>query len=72
MIRRFKYGAVVDEIDGKQTSQVQIPLLKNKDSQKKINNLVLEANQKRYKAYLLEQEALNIINTQVINQRSSL
>lgn len=66
LIKHFKYGAVVDEIDGKQTSQVQIPLLKNKDSQKKINDLVLEANQKRYNAYLLEQEAINMVNEEVL------
>jgi type I restriction enzyme S subunit len=68
LIRRFKYGAVVDEIDGKQTSEVQIPLLKNKGSQEKINDLVLEANQKRYEAYLMEQEAINIVNTLVLGQ----
>lgn len=62
LITRFTYGAVVDEIDDKQLGQVQIPLLKNKDSQKKINGLVLEANQKRYEAYILEQEALQIMN----------
>ncbi len=66
LIRRFKYGAVVDEIDGRQTSQVQIPLLKNKDSQKKINDLVLEANQKRYMAYILEQQAIGMIDNLVL------
>jgi len=68
LITHFKYGAVVDEIDSKQVSQVQIPLLKNKDSQKKINDSVLEANQKRYNAYLLEQKAISVVNNLVLNQ----
>lgn len=62
LINRFTYGAVVDEIDDKQLGKVQIPLLKNKDIQNKINNLVLEANKKRSEAYILEQEALQIMN----------
>ena len=66
LITRFTYGAVVDEIDDKHVAQVQIPILKNKDIQQKINDLVLDANQKRYEAYLLEQEALKIINDSVI------
>lgn len=65
LITRFTYGAVVDEIDDKQLAQVQIPLLKNKNIQKKINDLVLEANQKRYEAYVLEQDALQLMNSLV-------
>ena len=66
LLRRFIYGAVVDEIDTNHVSQVQIPLLKNKDVQKKINDLVLEVNKKRYDAYLLEQKAIKKINDEVI------
>lgn len=66
LIKRFKYGAVVDEIDDNQVSQIQIPLLKNKEVQQQINNLVLEANKKRYQAYVLEQEALKLVNDLVI------
>jgi len=66
LITRFTYGAVVDEIDDNQVSQVQIPILKNKNIQQKINDLVLEANQKRYEAYVLEQEALKILNDLVL------
>lgn len=47
-------------------SSVEFPLLKNKDIQKKINDLALEANQKRYEAYLLEQQALEIMDNEVI------
>ena len=66
LLTRFTYGAVVDEIDHRHIAQVEIPLLKNKDVQQKINDLVLEANQKRYEAYILEQKAIHTINEKVI------
>lgn len=66
LIKRFTYGSVVDEIDDNHVSQIAIPLLKNKDVQKQINNLALEANQKRYEAFLLEQQALDIMDNEVI------
>lgn len=62
LIVRNTYGAVVDEIDDNQLSTVAIPLLKNKDIQQKINDLILEANELRYQAYLKEQEAINKMN----------
>ncbi len=71
LIHRFTYGSVVDEIDARQIAQVQIPLLKNKRQQDKINDLVLEANEKRYKAYLKEQEAISLINDAVIFKTGS-
>jgi type I restriction enzyme S subunit len=40
--------------------------LKNQDIQKQINDLALQANEKRYKAYLLEQEALKVLDEEVI------
>lgn len=67
LINHFRFGAVITHIDIYQVSQVQIPLLANKDSQKKINDLMLEANQKRYKAYLLEQQAISTVNNLVLN-----
>lgn len=66
LITRFTYGSVVDEIDDNHIRQIVIPLLKNKNVQKKINDLALEASQKRYEAYLLEQEALKIMDEEVI------
>lgn len=66
LITRFTYGAVVDEIDDNHVRQIVIPLLKNAKAQKEINDLALQANEKRYKAYLLEQEALKIMNEEVI------
>jgi Type I restriction modification DNA specificity domain. len=67
LITRFTYGAVVDEIDDNHVAQIQIPLLKNKNIQNKINGLVLEANKKRYEAYVLEQKAMHILNDNVFN-----
>ena len=66
LISRYTYGSVVDEIDDNQVRQIPIPLLKDKGIQKRINDLALEANQKRYEAYCLEQEALRIMNEEVI------
>lgn len=66
LITRFTYGAVVDEIDDSQVSQIAIPLLKNKNIQKQINDFALEANTKRYEAYNLEQRALRIMDDEVI------
>lgn len=58
LIVRNNYGAVIDEIDDKQLSEVAIPLLKDKAVQSRINDIVLRANELRYQAYLKEQEAL--------------
>lgn len=60
------YGGVVDAIEPEHIKQVQIPLLNNQIVQKKINDLALEANAKRYEAYKLEQEALHILDNEVI------
>lgn len=67
LITRYTYGAVVDEIDDKQVSEIAIPLLNDSNTQKEINDKVLEANKKRAKAYKLEQKALNILNEKVIH-----
>ncbi|MBQ8549785.1 MAG: restriction endonuclease subunit S [Clostridia bacterium] len=66
LIKRFTYGGVVDAIEPWHIQQVQIPLLKDKNMQAKINNLAKRANEKRYEAYLLEQEALKIMDEEVI------
>jgi len=66
LMQRQTYGSVVDMIDNNSLSSVEIPLLKNKDIQKKINDLALEANQKRYEAYCLEHDAIRIMNEEVI------
>lgn len=66
LINRYTYGSVVDEIDDNHVRQVAIPLLKNKEAQKRINDLALAANEKRYEAYKLEQQALDIMDNEVI------
>ena len=66
LITRFTYGSVVDEIDDNHVRQIAIPLLKDRAVQKHINELALGANKKRYEAYCLEQEALRIMNEEVI------
>lgn len=66
LIVRHTYGSVVDEIDDTHVKEIPIPLLKNQEVQHRINHLVLEANNKRYEAYMLEQEALRIMNEEVI------
>lgn len=66
LITRFTYGSVVDEIDDSHVRQIAFPLLKNHEVQKKINDLALAANEKRYEAYQLEQKALRIMDNEVI------
>lgn len=66
LITRYTYGSVVDEIDDTQVASIPVPLLKNKVSQTKINDLALQANEKRYQAYKLEQQALRIMDKEVI------
>jgi type I restriction enzyme, S subunit len=66
LINRFTYGAVVDEIDDTHVSNVQIPLLEDANIQKEINRMVLDANDKRFEAYHLEQKAVKIMNDMVI------
>lgn len=66
LITRHTYGAVIDEIDNTHVSRIPVPLLKNHDVQLQINALALEANEKRYEAYKLEQKALEIMDEEVI------
>lgn len=66
LITRYTYGSIVDEIDDNHVRQIPVPLLKNKDIQDRINELALQANNKRYEAYVLEQEALKVMDDEVI------
>ena len=66
LITHYTYGSVVDEIDDIHVSSIPFPLLKNKDVQQRINDLALEANEKRYEAYKMEQQALRVIDKEVI------
>lgn len=66
IIKRQKYGSVVDELTDKQLGEVFIPILKNKNATKSITFLVDQANHLRYEAYKQEQEAINIMNKEVL------
>ncbi len=66
LIQREIYGGVVNAIEPNHLYEIPIPILKNKEIQTKINNLVLEANKKRYEAYILEQQAIKTVNEKVI------
>ena len=69
LITHYTYGSVVDEIDDNHVRQIPIPLLKQKNIQDKINSLVLSSSQKRYEAYSLEQQALEIMDKEVLYAR---
>ena len=66
LVQRQTYGSVVDMIDNNSLASVEFPLLRNKDVQKQINEFALQANQKRYEAYKLEQQALAVMDNEVI------
>ena len=66
LITHYTYGSVVDEIDDTHVASIPFSLLKNEAVQKRINDLALEANEKRYQAYKLEQQALEIVDKCVI------
>ena len=66
LLEREIYGGVINAIEPSHLCEIPIPLLKSKEIQEKINNLVLEANKKRYKAYVLEQKAIKMVNEKVI------
>lgn len=66
ILQSLQYGSVVQHIEKEHISRMPIPLLQDKKAQRKINDLALEANRKRYDAYLLEQQAIEIMNDEVI------
>ena len=58
---------MIDEIDDAQVRSVPVPLLKDKTVQDEINALALQANEKRYEAYNLEQKALALMEREVLS-----
>lgn len=60
------YGSAIQHIEKEHIHKCPVPLLINQAIQKKINDLALEANAKRYEAYKLEQEALRILDDEII------
>ncbi len=69
LITRYIHGAVIDEINDVQVSEIAVPLLRDENMQTEINDTVLEANRKRTEAYNLEQEALRVLDEKVIYAR---
>lgn len=53
-------------IDDSSLGDVQIPIIKDREIVKKIDCLVLEANELRYQAYKQEQQAIEIMNREVL------
>lgn len=66
LILRNTYGAVIDELDDVQMSNVIVPILRDKNKIKEINDLVLQANDLRNEAYIEEKKALDIMNNEVL------
>lgn len=69
IIKSLSYGAVVRHIEKFHLEAVPVPLLKDEAAQSRINSIALLANEKRYRAYQLEQEALRIFNDKILNVR---
>ncbi|HOO55566.1 MAG TPA: restriction endonuclease subunit S [bacterium] len=67
LMKRFTYGSVVDHIEAEHIIDVPVPLLKSSSTQAAINDYALEANEKRTEAYNLEQEAIRIVDDDVIH-----
>ncbi len=66
-IKKFTYGSVVDEIDTTHVSEINIPVIKDREKFKIINDLVLNANLKRTEAYNLQSKAINKINNELLS-----
>jgi type I restriction enzyme S subunit len=65
LIKRFTYGAVVDEIEDHHLGLVSVPLI-NEDTMRIIGRLVLRANEKRSWAFRLQNKAKRILNDEVL------
>jgi type I restriction enzyme S subunit len=65
LIKRLKYGAVVDEIDDRQLATVAVPIV-SAEVMQKVNAEALRANELRHKAYLLEREAIAKVEKEVL------
>ena len=66
LIAAKAYGAVVQHIDREHMSSIPVPLLKDNAVQDEINALALVANEKRFEAYNLEQQALSVMEHEVL------
>lgn len=66
LLLRGTYGAVIDHLEPCYLQQMVFPLLKNKKIQRAINDKILQANELRYQAYIKEQEALAIMEHDIL------
>lgn len=66
LISRQIYGSVVDEITDKQIGEVSVPILKDERISTYITELINKSNDLRYRAYQQEQEAIAIMNEEVL------
>lgn len=69
LLQAMAYGSVVQHIETNHFSSIPFPILKDQNLQQRINTLALQANEKRYRAYILEQKALQIMDKEVIYAR---
>jgi type I restriction enzyme S subunit len=65
LIRRFTYGAVVDEVSSEHIGGVIVPML-SIESMRDIGTKVLQANELRSEAFKLEQESFNLFDEKVL------
>ena len=66
LIEAMSYGSVVKHIEIAHIKEIPVPILKDNEVQTEINRLALEANVMRCEAYKLEQEAMQIMNDEVL------
>ncbi|NLJ65205.1 MAG: restriction endonuclease subunit S [Christensenellaceae bacterium] len=66
LIQKETYGSVVNMIDNKSLGNVKIPIIHNDKKIQEINDMILIANNLRYEAYKQEQEAIDIMNDEVL------
>jgi len=66
LIKRFTFGSVVDEIDVSNIASVKIPILRNKQTQDDVNEMIIKSNGLLYSAFLLESEAMALITRNVL------
>jgi type I restriction enzyme, S subunit len=64
--KRETYGAVIDMVDPNNVGQIPVAMLHDENKVKNINDLALEANKLRVQAYMLEKEAIDIMNKEVL------
>lgn len=66
LISKLIYGSVVDEITDKQIGEVSVPIFEDEKITMQITELINTVNDLRYKAYIQEQEAIGIMNREVL------